>query len=133
MDDLDQQIISALQKDARVPFLQLAKNLKVSEGTIRNRVFRLQKQRIIRNFTVNLTTEASAFVEITTDPRVSTTTISQKIKELGIDQVYELAGRITIVCLLRTKGLSETNDLVEAIRNLDGVQQTETFPILKVV
>lgn len=133
MDDLDQQIITALQKDGRLAFLQLAKDLKVSEGTIRNRVSRLQKQRIIRHFTVSLTTEASAFVEITTDPRVSTTTISQKIKVLGIDQVYELAGRITIVCLLRTKGLSETNDLVESIRNIDGVQQTETFPVLKVV
>lgn len=133
MDDLDTQIIAALQKNGRLAFLQLSKKLNVSEGTIRNRVSRLQKQKIIRHFTVSLTTEASAFVQITTDPRVSTATISQKIKELGIDQIYELAGRITIVCLLRTKGLSETNDLVEAIRTIDGVQQTETFPVLKVV
>lgn len=133
MDDLDQEIITALQKDARVAFLQLAKTLKVSEGTIRNRVFRLQKQKIIRNFTVNLTTEASAFVEIMTDPRVSTSDISVKIKALGIPQVYELAGRVTIVCLIKTKGLSETNDIVEAIRRIDGVQQTETFPVLKTV
>ena len=133
MDDLDQNIITALQKNSRMAFLQLAKDLKVSEGTIRNRVYRMQKKGIIRNFTVNLTTEASAFVEIMTDPRVSTTEISKKIRKLGVDQVYELAGRVTIVCMLRTKGLSETNDMVEAIRKLDGVQQTETFPVLKVV
>ena len=133
MDELDQKIVNALQKNARVAFLQLAKELNVSEGTIRNRVARMQKKGVIRNFTVNLTTEASAFVEVVTDSRVPTSKISEEIKKLGIPQVYELAGRVTIVCLIKTKGLSETNDVVESIREIDGVSQTETFPVLKVV
>ena len=38
MDELDQKIMGYLRKDARMPFSEIAKLLKVSEGTIRNRV-----------------------------------------------------------------------------------------------
>src|SRR5439155_21829386 len=41
LDELDRRIIEALQENGRVPFLQLARELGVSEATIRNRYQRL--------------------------------------------------------------------------------------------
>jgi len=37
-DDLNREIIKMLQQDGRLPYRDIATSLKVSEGTIRNRV-----------------------------------------------------------------------------------------------
>lgn len=41
MDQIDRSILSFLQTDGRTPFTEIAQALDVSEGTVRNRVWRL--------------------------------------------------------------------------------------------
>jgi len=48
LDKIDRTIISMLQEDGRVAFTSIADVLKVSEGTIRNRVARLLEQKVLR-------------------------------------------------------------------------------------
>ncbi len=48
MDKIDLEIISLLQKDGRMPFTDIAKELGVSEGTVRNRVSRLTQDQILQ-------------------------------------------------------------------------------------
>jgi Lrp/AsnC family transcriptional regulator, regulator for asnA, asnC and gidA len=48
MDRIDSEIISKLQKDGRTPFTDIAKELGISEGTVRNRVSRLVEDNIIQ-------------------------------------------------------------------------------------
>lgn len=48
LDELDQQILSALQADGRAPFLAIAEQLGVSEGTVRKRVSRLLKEQYLQ-------------------------------------------------------------------------------------
>lgn len=47
-NDLNQQIIRLLEQDGRMPFNEIAKNLGVSEGTIRNRVHALMDNNYLR-------------------------------------------------------------------------------------
>lgn len=42
-DDLNRQIVRLLQIDGRMPFKAVAKQLRVSEGTVRNRYMRMKK------------------------------------------------------------------------------------------
>ncbi len=133
MDELDTFILDALHKNSRVAFLQLAEQCKVTEGTIRHRVKRLQKQGVIQQFTLRVKSDASCVVEIITAAHIPTNSISQKIKQFGVKQIYEIAGKASIICILEGKNLEEINDTVEKIRLLNGVLQTETMPILKTV
>lgn len=48
IDYLDERIIEILKKDSRRPFVDIANQLKVSEGTIRSRVRRLVDEDIIQ-------------------------------------------------------------------------------------
>lgn len=48
MDQIDLDIISFLQSDGRKPFTEIAKALKISEGTVRNRVSRLIDRGILQ-------------------------------------------------------------------------------------
>jgi Lrp/AsnC family transcriptional regulator for asnA, asnC and gidA len=48
LDQLDQDIIAALAKDGRMSFREIARQLNVSEGTVRLRMTRLQDENLIR-------------------------------------------------------------------------------------
>lgn len=48
LDQIDQQIIAALAKDGRVSFREIARQLEISEGTVRVRMTRLQDEDLIR-------------------------------------------------------------------------------------
>lgn len=48
LDNLDQGVIRCLQRDGRVSYSAMAKQLGVTEGTVRNRLARLLAARVIR-------------------------------------------------------------------------------------
>jgi Lrp/AsnC family transcriptional regulator for asnA, asnC and gidA len=47
-DELDRAIVRRLQEDGRLAFATIARALKVSEGTVRNRVARLKQSGMLR-------------------------------------------------------------------------------------
>ena len=131
MDSLDTKIVQELRKNARTPFLQIAKKLDVSEGTVRKRVGKLVEGGVIKRFTLELANENNAIIEISTNPNIATEKISAEIKGIGIDRIFEVAGRFEILCFVKAKSLQETNEIVEKIRAIKGVTHTETFPVLR--
>lgn len=50
LDETDMGILEILRKNARAPFLGIAKKLRVSESTIRKRVKELEKEGIIKKY-----------------------------------------------------------------------------------
>jgi Lrp/AsnC family transcriptional regulator for asnA, asnC and gidA len=48
MDALDRSIVALLQEDGRMRFTQIAQNLDVTEGTVRNRVAKLLDEKAIQ-------------------------------------------------------------------------------------
>ncbi len=131
LDEIDNAIIRKLSGDSRTPFLSIAKELGVSEGTIRQRVAKLLKNDVIKRFTLELSTSTTAIVEIITSSSVPTQKISEKIKKLGVLKVYEVTGRFSIVAIIAADDFNKLNSVLESIRAIDGVIQTETFPVLK--
>jgi Lrp/AsnC family transcriptional regulator, regulator for asnA, asnC and gidA len=131
MDSLDKTIIDILRKDARTPFLQIAKNLKVSEGTIRKRVKDLVQDKNIKKFTIETTQETFAIVGIETQTKTQTKNIVAKIKSFGVDNIYEVAGRFDIICMVPSAEREKINEILEKIRTTEGVLHTETFTILQ--
>jgi len=130
-DNIDELIIKRLSVDSRTSFLSIAKELSISEGTIRQRVAKLFKNGVIKKFTVELGTSAIAIVEIITSSSVPTQKISEKIKKLGVSKVYEVTGKFSIIAIINADDFNKLNSVLEEIRAIDGVIQTETFPVLK--
>src|SRR3974377_303567 len=58
MDDTDRRLVALLRENARLPVATLAQLLKVSRGTVQNRIDRLTADGVIGGFTVRLKTEA---------------------------------------------------------------------------
>jgi Lrp/AsnC family transcriptional regulator for asnA, asnC and gidA len=52
VDKVDIGIIEALSKNARTPFMKIARKLKVSESTIRKRVSNMEKRGVIKKYSL---------------------------------------------------------------------------------
>lgn len=73
MDELDLKILKLLQEDASIPFTEIARELGVSESTVRKRIEKLRRDGVIKKFTVivdpfKLGFNAVAMIGVDVDP-----------------------------------------------------------------
>lgn len=135
MVELDRKILKELEKNSRATNIQLARKLKVSEGTVRQRIQKLVKKGVIKRFTIDIApvTGFSAFVLIKTDPQVRTGLIVNKIKKIeDVKRIYEVAGDFDVIVEIFTASAERFNNKIEKIRTLNGVLKTESLVVLKV-
>lgn len=130
MDNVDEKILSILEENGRASFTDVAEQVDVSEGTVRNRVEKLQETGVIENFTVNVNRERdiSAFISV----NVSTDREFQKIISDFPDdlQVYELAGDMDMLVKVDRDSSEQVNQVVDDIRAVEGVELTKTYMVL---
>lgn len=130
MDNTDEEILSILEEDGRASFTDIADRVGVSEGTVRNRVEKLQETGVIENFTININQDRgiAAFISIT----VSTDReFDRIIADFPDDiEVYELAGDMDMLVKAERSSSEEINDVVDEIRAVEGVESTQTYMIL---
>jgi DNA-binding Lrp family transcriptional regulator len=135
IDDIDRKIIEMLKRNARIPYTYIAKELRMSEAAIRKRVDRLMKKGVIRRFSVeySLENEVMAAVLVKCSPQFPVREISAKIARLpGVDHVYEVTGNYDILVVVRGDSIRSLNSYVDSIRDIEGVNETNTMIVLNV-
>ncbi len=130
MDSTDEKIVHMLKENSRAPFVEIAKKLGVSEGTIRARVKKLTKNGELK-FTIEDEKELKAVVLIATSTGAPTTKVANAIRDLGISGVYEVSGQFDIVCFVSSHEMIKINNAIEKIRHVNDVADTNTLMVLK--
>ena len=134
-DQLDQQLISLLREDGRASVSNLSKLLKVSRGTVQNRIERLVSSGAILGFTVRAheAIEAGSVKAIMLIEVVGRST-TQVIKALkGLPQLTKLHttnGSWDLVAELQTINLIEFDHVLAQVRMIEGVLNSETSILL---
>ncbi len=131
MDETDANILHILKGDGRASFVDIAKEIGLTEGAVRSRVAKLLKEGSIKRFTVETREDVKAVVMVATSRAVSTTKVADAIKKLGIDMTYEISGNFDIICFVESNSIEEVNNTVERIRSTPGVTDTSTSLVLK--
>ena len=133
IDHLDDKIIDILKKDSRKPFVEIANELNVSEGTIRSRVKKLFEDGVIQSFTIKTSSKnVKAIIEVKIDVNVNTSDVASRISRFeGVSEVYEVTGEEDIVAIIDVTSSPQLNEIIEQIRRFDNVQSTRTRLILK--
>lgn len=131
MDALDQQLIGLLRTDARLTVAALAHKLKVSRGTITNRITRLEDDGVIVGYTVRLRPDAQpneihAWMSIAVEGNETRAVIASLLGEPGVASLHDTNGRWDLLASLRATNLSELSTVLERIRLIKGIQSTET-------
>ncbi|MEM1566089.1 MAG: Lrp/AsnC family transcriptional regulator [Candidatus Bathyarchaeia archaeon] len=129
MDEIDQKILKLLQEDGRLPFLEIAQKLKLSESTIRKRVQALKERGVIKRFTVEVDPakmglNTVAIVGIDVDPP-KLLEVAQKLCEFKeIRCVATSTGDHMIMTEIWTKDGRELTRLIsEKIGPIEGVKK----------
>ena len=136
MRNLNKKIIKELKGNSRQTNIQLAKKLKVSEGTIRQRIQKIIKKGIIKKFTIELSTLSgfSAFVLVKSNPQVQTKKIIKKIQKIeDVKNIYETTGEYDIILQIITTSANQFNNIIEKIRTVEGIKETKSLTLLDIV
>lgn len=135
IEGLDENILRELKRNSRQKNVEIAHKLKVSEGTVRQRIAKLVRSGVIQRFTIDIATKTgfSAFVFAQTNPQISTDKIIKKLKLIkDVETIYETAGEFDIIAKVVTSSAEQFNYIVERIRTTKGIQKTSTFVVLKI-
>ncbi|HIL65884.1 MAG: hypothetical protein CXT72_06800 [Methanobacteriota archaeon] len=102
VDSLDRSILSVLRNSSRSPFVEIAKQVGVTERTVRTRMRRLEEEGIIRGYTIR---EAgiglTALVRLKVGPGTEIGTLAGEYATWnGVECIYEISGDADLVAVI---------------------------------
>ena len=138
MDDLDYRIIKALQINGRIKKTALARELKVPTTTLVERIRRLEKSQVIKNYQANIDPLkfdllVQAFISVTLDHHQKSRirSIENDIQKIPyVRACYHVAGRFDYLLHIAAKDVNHLGELVKKqIASIEGIGKIETFII----
>ena len=132
MDELDRRIISLLQMDGRASNAKIAREVGVSEGTVRRRLRRLIQEDVVKVIAVpnleKLGYATTALIGLQTGPGRSDA-VAESIANL--EEAHYVAITTGAYDVFIWAGLESAESLGTFLRTkigtIEGVQRTETF------
>ena len=136
MDNIDLELIAILQKDGRTPFTEIAKQLDISEGTVRNRLSRLQEQEVLQIIGMvdpyNLGFDAPAMIGVSVEPpkMESAAEIIATFEE--VSYLIMVSGEFDLIVEVMCRNREALAEFLnQKLRQVPGVTRTQTYLILR--
>ena len=130
IDDTDKEILDILGNNARTPFLNIAKQLRVSESTIRKRVNNLENKGVIKKYSVVIEPSKIGYgsvaivgIDVTPEKFLN---VAKKLTEFdNVKFVATSTGDHMIMTEIWMNKASELRDFISSkIEKIDGVTRT---------
>lgn len=138
LDDVDRKLISRLKLDGRASVTTLAGILGIARGTVQSRLARLVETKTIKRFTIELgeadsddMVHAVMMIEVRGNTASSVQTALKRMPE--VTSMHRTCGVWDVVIRLETTSLLEFDSVLNRIRELPGVSNSETCPLLRKV
>ncbi len=128
MDKRDKKIVELLKEDARRPYTEIAEKLDISEATVRKRVQNLEKENIIKKYTIEIDPEKLGYETVTllgldVDPE-NLLPASEKLNEIEeVKKVSTCTGDHMIMAEVWAKNNSHLGKILsDKVGEIDGVK-----------
>jgi DNA-binding Lrp family transcriptional regulator len=134
MDETDRKLISLLRANARTPVAALASALKVSRGTVQNRIDRMLGRGDIGGFTIRVPDDAGrvrAVMAIAVEGERSGAVLRALRGFPEVRAVHMTNGRWDMIAELETDSLEGFSNALDGVRLIEGIAATETSLLLK--
>ena len=137
-DEIDRQILEILNRDARTKFTTIAKKIKRTEGTVRNRVRRLREQGIIQGFRVvtdpeNLGYESQAIIKFYLEPSYESYAQMDQLPFLcdsegcKLISLYRANGESSFILEVLSKNKQDLDYFVSELSKFKGIEDVEVL------
>ena len=115
VDSLDRAILTVLRDSGRAPFVDIAKQVGVTERTVRTRMRRMEEVGVVRGYTIR---EAgiglTALVRLKVGPGTEIGTLAGEFAAWpGIEGVYEISGDADLVAVVHVDDTVALRGLLE--------------------
>ncbi len=134
IDELDENILRLITKNARIPFLEVARECGVSGAAIHQRVQRLLNIGVVSGseFVVNpqkLGYNTCAFMGIYLDNAKYHTSVVDALREIPeVIECHYVTGQYAIFVKIQTKTNKHFKQLIDReLQDVKGIARTETF------
>jgi Lrp/AsnC family transcriptional regulator for asnA, asnC and gidA len=138
VDETDLKVLEILRKDGRATFAEIAAQLRVSPGMIRQRYNRLVEQGYLKVVAitnpVHRGLKTMALIGIRTDGNQMLKAADKIAKLKEVVYLVVVSGRYDIMIEVFCRDHEDLlNFVTEKLYGIDGVRETETFMHLKIV
>lgn len=136
IDSLDRRILTSLTKNARTPFLEIARNCKVTGAAIHQRVQRLLDAKVVSGSQFNIDPKGMgyltcAFIGLQVNLTSTSTheTVFDRIKMVKeIVECHHITGKFSLLIKIYAKDNEHLKQIiVEKIQSIIEITNTETF------
>ena len=134
IDELDKKILSLITKYARIPYLEVARECKVSGAAIHQRIQRLSKMGVITGSEFSISPKkigfnTCAYVGIFLDNASLYPEVVEQLRDIHeITQCHYITGGYSIFIKIYTRDNEDLKKvLVDKVQSIKGISRTETF------
>jgi len=144
MDEKDEKIIKIMQENAKLSTQDISKKTLIPITTVHNRIKKLEKQGVIKGYTVNLDhskvgkgltayTLVSIDYQCLKEANLTTDDLAKKLVSFEeVEQVSMVTGSVDIILKLRVKDMHDMDSFVtKKIRDQKGIGSTQTLMVLR--
>jgi Lrp/AsnC family transcriptional regulator, regulator for asnA, asnC and gidA len=139
LDEVNLRILDILGRDASRPFVEIAKELEISDATVHIRVRRLLAAGILRKFTIAtdnvlLGYDHLAFIGININEGSADEVIASLSQFDEILELHEIYGQFDLLLKIRAKSLEEMREIVaNKIGKVPQITEAELMTVLKTI
>ena len=143
MDYKDEKILDVLKENSKLSTQQISKKTSIPITTVHHRIKRLEKEGVIKKYTVVLDSKKigkaiAAYINIVVDYKLlkeknmSQHELAKKLNQHeSVEESAMVTGGTDIIIKVRVENIDELDNFVtKYLRNIDGIKKTQTMVIL---
>ena len=136
LDTLDRRILKLLTADARTPFLEVARQCKVSGAAIHQRVQKMIEAGVVEGTQYNLSPKGMGYltcayigIQVNLTSSTSHEEVFRKIKHIPeVVECHHITGKYSLLIKIFTKNNEHLKKIiVEKVQSVPEITATETF------
>ncbi|HYM39710.1 MAG TPA: Lrp/AsnC family transcriptional regulator [Thermoplasmata archaeon] len=135
IDEVDVRILSRLRENARLSNVEIARDLSISEATIRRRIKALEDKGIIQGYSCYLNYQlienpVKAYVHLAVEPGRRESVVARVTAHPRAIAVYRVTGEHDVLCVMFFVDMSELHEFLDKYLQIDGVRHVDTQIVL---
>lgn len=140
IDDVDRQILTILQDNARTSNAEIARQVRMAPSAILERLRKLEERGVIEGYVARVNPEAlgltlTAFVFVRADERAGAVATAERLAEIDeVQEVHHVAGEDCFLVKVRTAGTRALGELLrEKFGAIDTIRSTRSTIVMETI
>ncbi len=131
IDEVDVRILSKLRENARMSNVKIARDLAISEATVRRRIQALEEKGIIQGYSCYLNYQlienpVKAYVHLAVDAAHRERVVSRICAHSRAVAVYRVTGDHDVLCVMLFIDMSELHEFLDRHLQMEGILDVQT-------